>query len=107
MVFYGEAANPVSLKMVAGQDFVLSELLEKAVNCIEKRYDLLKLGHMQEIDRDYLKLLFRIGQLASYTYKEKKIEAKITGVNRYGYLILEIPGEKIIECDLKEIKFEI
>jgi len=105
--FTTEAANPVSLKMAAGTAFDLEEMLERTANKIELRYNLLRQGAKQKIDEDYLKLLYRIQQLSGYIYKGNSIQAKIYGVNRFGQLILEIPGEKIIECDLKEIKFEI
>jgi BirA family biotin operon repressor/biotin-[acetyl-CoA-carboxylase] ligase len=105
-IFYGDAANPVSLKIAGDHDFNLDEVLEKTLDCIEKRYDELKKGYLPSLDQDYLKLLFRFQQLSDYSYKGNRITAKITGVNRYGHLVLEIPGEKIIECDLKEIRFE-
>jgi BirA family transcriptional regulator, biotin operon repressor / biotin---[acetyl-CoA-carboxylase] ligase len=104
--FLGDAANPVSLKMVSGHDFNLGKVLETVTECMDKRYDALKMGIKNDLDRDYLDLLFRMDQIADYIYKGNRITAKITGVNRYGQLILEVPGEKIIECDLKEIKFQ-
>ena len=105
-LFQGEAANPVSLKMVAGYKFDLEAMLNKTLEKIEYRYNLLKQGLKQAIDDDYQKSLYRLQKLSGFTYKGNHIQAKITGVNRYGQLILEIPGEMIIECDLKEIKFE-
>jgi len=105
--FHGDSANPVSLKMITGRDFSLEEILDLTILKIENRIIQLREGKKQEIDRDYLEVLYRYNQLSSYHYKEKQIQAKILGVNRYGQLQLEIPGDKIIECDLKEIKFKI
>ena len=105
--FISGAANPVSLKMVSEKVFDLEHVLIKVVEKIENRYLSLKNGQKPIIDEDYLKFLYRYRELAGFTYKGQSIKAKIVGVNRYGHLILEIPGEKIIECDLKEIKFEI
>jgi BirA family transcriptional regulator, biotin operon repressor / biotin---[acetyl-CoA-carboxylase] ligase len=105
--FEGEASNPVSLKMAAGREFERDDVLRTTAGCINRRYEQLKHGSMPDIDKDYLKLLYRFQQLSDFTYKGKPIKAKITGVNRYGHLVLEIPGEKIIEVDLKEIKFSI
>jgi len=104
--FIGEAINPVSLFMASGHTFDLEEVLAKTLEKIEHRYMILKQGDKQSIDEDYLLQLYKSHQLAPYVYRGKSIQAKITGVNSYGHLILEIPGEKIIECDLKEIKFE-
>jgi BirA family transcriptional regulator, biotin operon repressor / biotin---[acetyl-CoA-carboxylase] ligase len=105
--FPPDSGNPVSLQMIAHRAFNLEDLLNRALSRLEYRFNQLKQGVKKEIDRDYLDRLYRVNQLAGFIYEGKSIQAKITGVNRYGQLILEIPGEKIIECDLKEIKFEI
>lgn len=105
--FVGDASNPVSLKMASGKEFGLDSVFQKLIEKIEARYLLLRNGQRPFIDEDYLKYLYRYKEIATYFYKGSSITAKITGVNRYGQLILEIPGEKIIECDLKEIKFVI
>ena len=105
--FPGEAANPVSLKMLTGNDYRLDQVLSVISDCIEIRYEQLKTVARNELDEEYLKSLFRFGEMAGYIFKGAQIMAKITGVNRYGQLVLQIPGEKILECDLKEIRFEI
>jgi BirA family biotin operon repressor/biotin-[acetyl-CoA-carboxylase] ligase len=102
--FHSDATNPVSLKMISGQEFELGEVLGLSLEKIEERYLMLKKGNRQLIDEDYLKMLYRINEISDYVYRGNPLRAKITGVNKYGHLILEIPGEKIIECDLKEIR---
>jgi BirA family transcriptional regulator, biotin operon repressor / biotin---[acetyl-CoA-carboxylase] ligase len=104
--FSSDAPNPVSLKIASGKSFNLEALIKQTIARIDHRYNSLKQGAIKEIDESYLGLLYRVNQLAGYIYKGNPVLAKITGVNRYGQLILELPGEKIIECDLKEIKFE-
>jgi BirA family biotin operon repressor/biotin-[acetyl-CoA-carboxylase] ligase len=103
--FHGDALNPVSLKMITGKDSNLDELLDKLLDNINRRYEQLKNGAIRELDEDYLSRLYRYKQLSGFIFREKQIQARIIGVNHYGQLVLEIPGEKIIECDLKEIKF--
>jgi BirA family transcriptional regulator, biotin operon repressor / biotin---[acetyl-CoA-carboxylase] ligase len=105
--FPGEAANPISLKLAAGKEFDLEEIFEVVSDKISRRYEQLKQGIKHDMDEDYLNLLYRIKQHSDFNYKGNRIHARITGVNRYGQLILEIPGEKIIEVDLKEISFVI
>jgi BirA family biotin operon repressor/biotin-[acetyl-CoA-carboxylase] ligase len=105
--FQSDAANPVSLTIIAQTAFNLEDIFSRALAKLEFRLNQLIQGFHKDIDNDYLARLYRYQQVSRYFYKEKSIEAKITGVNRYGQLILEIPGEKIIECDLKEIRFEI
>jgi BirA family biotin operon repressor/biotin-[acetyl-CoA-carboxylase] ligase len=106
-IFLGDAPNPVSLKGVTGRDFNLDELLQATLDCIEARIRMLRQGNKPEIDGDYLKALYRFGELSDYIYKDNLIRARIKGVSRYGQLQLEIPGEKLIECDLKEVRFVI
>jgi BirA family transcriptional regulator, biotin operon repressor / biotin---[acetyl-CoA-carboxylase] ligase len=105
--FSPEAGNPVSLQMAAHRAFNLDDILGLALSNLEYRYDQLRKGAKMVIDNNYLDRLYRFNQLAGFIYKGESIRARITGVNQYGQLILEIPGEKIIECDLKEVKFEI
>lgn len=100
-----DATNPVSLKAVATSAFILEEVFRLTLMKLEIRLNQLIQGELREIDKDYMDRLYRYNQVAGYIFEGKSINAKITGVNRYGQLILEIPGEKIIECDLKEVKF--
>jgi len=105
--FTKEAANAVSLQMVTHSEFDLEEILNRTLTKLEYRLNQLKQGAKKEIDEDYLEVLYKLQQIAGYIYKGNPIQAKITGVNRYGQLVLELPGGKFIKCDLKEIKFEI
>jgi len=102
-----DAINPVSLKAIATSSFILEDVFRLTLIKMENRLNQLIQGELRKIDKDYLDHLYRFNQLAGYIFEGKSIMAKITGVNRYGQLVLEIPGEKIIECDLKEIRFEI
>ncbi len=105
--FQGDAVNPVSLKMVAKKAFDLEKVLGKLTARIDHRYDMLKQGEIKQIDEDYFKLLYRLQQLSGYIYQGNPIRAKIIGVTNIGRLLLEIPEERILECDLDDIKFEL
>lgn len=103
--FQEEVANPVSLKALSGRAFELGSLLDRILEALDHRYEMLRRGERAMLDRDYTNAMYRYGELALYNLKGMDIRARINGVNRYGQLILEVPGEKIIECDLKEVKF--
>jgi BirA family biotin operon repressor/biotin-[acetyl-CoA-carboxylase] ligase len=105
--FHGGAPNPVSLKMIAGKSFELEKLLKKLTAKIDHRYEMLKQGKIKLIDDDYLKLLYRLQQFSGFVYKGNIVQAKIIGVTNIGRLILEIPEERILECNLDDIKFEL
>jgi BirA family biotin operon repressor/biotin-[acetyl-CoA-carboxylase] ligase len=97
--------NAVSLKQISGIEFNLESLLKIVIDCLQFRINLLLQGKLNQMDMDYLNALYRYQQLYDYFFKGKKIRARITGVNRYGQLILETTGAQTIECDLKEIVF--
>lgn len=105
--FGQDVSNPVSLKMVTGIESDLQMILDRMNIRLKERLKLLKEGSKQDLDEQYLKVLYRFRELAAFHYKGENIHAMISGVNRYGQLLLEIPGDRIIECDLKEIKFII
>jgi BirA family biotin operon repressor/biotin-[acetyl-CoA-carboxylase] ligase len=97
--------NPTSLKLAAGKEFDLKECLEELCSCIEKRYLELRAGHTAGIDTDYLKNLYRIGEIANYNFKGETIQARISGVLKSGKLILVKDNGERLECDFKEVGF--
>jgi BirA family biotin operon repressor/biotin-[acetyl-CoA-carboxylase] ligase len=105
--FQEEVANPVSLKVMSGRDFDLHAVLDRILEALDHRYGMLIRGERAMLDRDYTSAMYRYGVVAGYNFRGKDIRARISGVNRYGQLMLEIPGEKILECDLKDVKFII
>lgn len=102
--FSTEIPNPVSLSNLTGKQYSLKDLTLRLYNCVTVRYEQLKEGSYHQIKGDYLDLLLGLNQVREYLYKNKKIEAQITGVNEFGHLMLNTDGGSI-ECDLKEIKF--
>ncbi len=119
--FSADLPNPTSLKLETGKEFDLKECLAQLCSCIEKRYlqlrphpptppseRFIRAGSPKReggIDSDYLKNLYRFGELASYQYKGKTIKAKIFGITQVGKLLLETEKGESLECDFKEIMF--
>ena len=98
--------NPTSLKLLTNEECELDTLLDSLLENIESNYQQLK-EDSKKIERKYLQRLYRLGQISDYVYQGKQIRATITGVNRFGQLMLVADNSKIICCDLKEIKFII
>ena len=105
MIFTSNAPNPVSMKMVTGIDYNMKELLQKLLNSIFKQYERVKTATTNKIENEYHSSLYRMMEWHDYQVKGEKIEARITGTNAYGQLLLETEKEQVIICDLKEIKF--
>jgi BirA family transcriptional regulator, biotin operon repressor / biotin---[acetyl-CoA-carboxylase] ligase len=103
--FRNYQVKPVSLKLATGKSFDPDELLHLLLRSIEKRYNQLRNGDIPSIDKDYTGILYRFGEYHDYIFGGKTIHARITGVNRYGQLVLEKKDGGVVECDLKEVRF--
>lgn len=103
--FSAELPNPTSLKIISGKDFDLEDCLEQLCSCIESKYLQLKANHFEKINGDYLQNIYHFGKQENYKYKGEILKAKITGVTKFGKLMLEIEKEKVLECNFKEVEF--
>lgn len=98
--------NPVSLKMADGQERDTDSVLHLVLDKLQKRYKELHSG-INNIEEQYLSLLYRRGIEASYQYKGHNILGTILGINQFGHLILQCSDGKTICSSMKEIKFLI
>lgn len=98
--------NPVSLKMIGGNDFVIREILNELLLIFEGYYLKLKNGNYSEINNNYLNALYNYNRLAKYATESKIFEGTIKGVSPFGHLIMQI-NESVKEFDLKEIQYII
>lgn len=105
VAFISEAPNPVSLKMITGKDYELSEKLSELCACLDFRYAQLRKKDLKALDADYLNSLYRFMEWHTYSILNDTFEARITGINGMGQLLLENRSGKRFTCDLKEIKY--
>lgn len=97
--------NPTSLFLETGKELDLNETLKAVLESIDLRYNQLKLGEIEILQRDYMQRLLYKDIFASYIYKGREIEARIFDVNEFGHLLLEERNGNTICCELKEISF--
>ncbi len=97
--------NPTSLFLETGKYFDLNEVLKAVLESINLRYNQLKEGKIETLERDYMKRLLYKDVFAAYIYKGVDIEARIYDVNEYGHLLLKDREGNDICCELKEISF--
>lgn len=97
--------NPTSLFLETGKELDLNETLKAVLESIDLRYNQLKLGEIEILQRDYMQRLLYKDIFASYIYKGSEIEARIFDVNEFGHLLLEERNGNTICCELKEIVF--
>ena len=93
--------NPISMKMITGNDFDLEELLS-AISC-----QLSAVNSQQSTVNSYTDKLYRYKQWASYEHEGQVKEMMIIGYDQFGRLILKEKNDRDVVCDLKEIIFVI
>lgn len=102
--FSPEIPNPTSLKLESGKVFPVKNILDDLVRKFEIRYRQLKNGLTKKIGIEYLNTLYNYQTKAKYLVDEQAVEGIITGVTKFGQLVMIINGIQK-EFDIKEIKF--
>lgn len=95
--------NAISLSNITNKEYVLIELLEKICEKFEANY-LKFIRNYKILDRGYLDLLYRRGDIVPYRDADKIINAELIGVTEIGKLVLKVDDE-IKTYGLKEIEF--
>lgn len=86
---FGQYTPPaVSLSMVTGKTYDLMAVLDAIIPAIMTRYEQLRNGHTGQIHQDYLSRLFRKNEWHYYRADGNTFEARITGTDEYGRLLL-------------------
>ena len=106
MRFQDWPTHPISMKMVTGKNYDLQPLLEQIVECLIMKVKQLK-ADPSEIEKAYLKRLFRFRTWADYEVDGKVLRLFMTGIDRFGRLMLVDELEKEYCFDVKEIKFVV
>lgn len=106
-LFISDAPNPVSLKQITGKDYDVKKITEQILKHIDVWYGKLENGCFNEIDLAYFSLLFRANKWALFAENGKQFEAKITGIGKFGQLILEYRNGLSAEYMFKEVEFVI
>lgn len=98
--------NPVSIKQITNQNYVIEDEIIKLREEIKFYYNKLKTDNSY-LDSAYINKMYRVNEFFDYKINTEKINAKIVGVNEFGYLQLELKTGERKEFDLKEIEFVI
>lgn len=103
-IFRSDAPNPVSLKQLTGKEIKTEACLKMFGNSLSKWYQILKNNDMEMIDYTYINHLLGYGTIMQFKDSERFFRATITGISKYGRLIIDENGS-IREYDMKEISF--
>ncbi len=93
-----------SMKVIAGQSFILTDELSLLAGFLEQRYFQLRSGKLDVLRKDYLNSLYGIGELRKFNNGTVDWFGRIEGVNTQGKLLIQA-ADGIKSFDLKEIRF--
>lgn len=105
--FPSTIVKPTSLYLETRIKWDLTSVLKDVLSFLEARYLQIKSGKRQALIDDYMNQLFQNNFWCYYILKGEKITARITGISNIGKLILETKDGQIIECDNKEVIYDI
>ena len=103
--FSSDIPNPTSLLLEARCQFDMTDLLNQAIKRIEYWYNLLYQDNLDQIDREYLKRLYRMNELSEFSEKGKKFKARIIGIKPMGELIVETSEGNRLTLGFKDVEF--
>ena len=105
--FYSDAPNPVSLHQITKKTYSIDQEIVKIRSNIRFFYNKLKAGKIEELNKDYLKCLYRFNEMHKFKTEKDIFKATINGVNEFGHLQLTTENNKKLEFGFKEIEFII
>lgn len=106
-VFYSNAPNPVSLKMLTKEHFDCDSVLNEILSGVDRYYKLLQNEEFAIVNREFESVLFRINQMHSYRTDNEVFQGEILGVNEIGQLIIRKADGQVLEFHFKEVEFLI
>lgn len=104
-VFYSDAPNPVSLKMLTNQHYDCEIILSEILSGINWYYSLLREGKEEAIDHEFLSVLYRLNEIHYYKTEGEIFEGEIIGVNEIGQLLIRKNNGEVLEFHFKEVEF--
>jgi len=87
-VFDPSLPNPTSLHKVTGDLYDTDILLNRFITFFQQRMQALKAGKEKQLLEDYTNRLYLLNHYANYRTPEGKIQARITGTDPFGQLLL-------------------
>jgi BirA family biotin operon repressor/biotin-[acetyl-CoA-carboxylase] ligase len=104
-VFRSDAPNPVSLSLLTGKTFELTDCLKKLANNLDKRYKQLLDKKYYVLNSDYLYQLYRYGKWNKYRDINKTYIGRIVSLTPSGMLQIEERNGLIHDYSFREVDF--
>lgn len=103
--FLSDAPNPISTKMITEKEFKREKILNEFSHHFENYYLMLAENLFSPIDNRYIENLYRKDGYFMYRDSNNKFEARISGITKYGALLLTDRDGIQKEYQFKEIVF--
>jgi BirA family biotin operon repressor/biotin-[acetyl-CoA-carboxylase] ligase len=103
--FLSGAPNPVSLRLLTGLNFDVSNCLNQLASDLDRRYKQLISEKFAVITQEYVFQLFRFNEWSNYRDKSGIFTGRIISVADYGRLQIERQGGGKSEYSFKEVDF--
>ncbi len=104
--FSKDIPNPISMKMITGEEYDLERLLNLLIVNIKDAIGSLRLEENHDnINQKYILKSYRFGKWTDYVYQNQVKTLKINGFDKYGRLLLSDKEGAEIVCDVKELQF--
>lgn len=106
MQFQDWPTHPISMKMILGKDLVLETLLQRLVDAVDRRIQMLRSpGGIVSIKEEYLQRLYRYHEWGFFETKEGPIKLYVDGIDEFGRLKALGEDGNCRVYDIKEIRF--
>jgi BirA family biotin operon repressor/biotin-[acetyl-CoA-carboxylase] ligase len=106
-IFVSDAPNPVSLQLLTNKHYDCEQVLREILAGINFYYQLLLQDETDQIDQEYISVLFRLNETHVFKTEDKAFSGKIVGVNEIGQLLIQNADGKILEFHFKEVEFQL
>ncbi len=98
--------HATSMLLSTGRKHLLDEVLHAVSEAILKELEHVEQGRFQDLKFEYEKILFRKNIVSVFEDTQgNRFNGKIKGVSEAGELLIENEDEKVLEFQLKEIKY--
>jgi len=103
--FSAALPNPTSLSLLTGNTYPLEELFAVLFEKLNYWYNKLKSGKVDDIDIEYLYLLYRYQKHHQYKAGDEVFTAKIIDIDQFGRLCLLNEKKELLQFAFKEVQF--
>jgi BirA family biotin operon repressor/biotin-[acetyl-CoA-carboxylase] ligase len=104
-IFFSDAPNPVSLKNQTGITYDLQQTLQELCFHLDRRYLQMIGFNSFQINQDFERLLYRLGEWAMFRTGGSEFEGMIMGTDAEGQLLIQDRNGKIRGFQFKEVQF--